>query len=336
MNYNILDQIIDEDNYGPNSAEWRLRGLSAAGQEAYARKLFHDVSNKASRKGYEGHFGNGPFNEGVDLMTRYNQMPEEAQDSFLLTLKENPIEFAEPGDFNQKISTARTGNGRYSLENGKVYLDSQNDRTFFHELGHSTSQRMNPRFDKSKTWTNIANLEGSPREVHWVHPKNYYVPDFAAQNNFGKEITELSDKWIRPNDGSKSMRYALNSNLREDMDKRMRFRPSGFIETVGSSALDWGGLQPRYEGEGLSHSKAYKEYWQDEARNKWMLDEEKSSFAPLSMEGFAEMFEIVSEPGGKDWLIKNMPGTYKRFIEILKDDHRLKKFRPPKYFRDIK
>ena len=84
MEYNLLDRIYDEDYYGPGSAEFLLRGMSPEGQKMFIKDLSKSLSRKlvpgasketrAERKKF-----------AQELESSINRMPEELQDSWLIS-----------------------------------------------------------------------------------------------------------------------------------------------------------------------------------------------------------------------------------------------------------
>ena len=54
MEYNLLDRIMDEDYYGPGSAEFLLRGMSPEGQKRFIKDVSKRIAGRISTGGSRG------------------------------------------------------------------------------------------------------------------------------------------------------------------------------------------------------------------------------------------------------------------------------------------
>lgn len=343
----LLDEYIDngyneglEDSPGflrnpEENADFLLRGLTRAGQDAMARDVFSKLSKKASRhKAFrsdkidpEGGFVVAEnvlpaYNGGEDLFKAYKNMPEDVGDSFLLTAKDIPTHF------NVNLKEFPKGTSGYSMFNGNAYINSIKPRSIIHEYGHGTMQRLNTNFPlKVRSYPNPDAFT----------PNKLYV-DEGVRNNIGKSTEDdLVNRYSLGYDENKYMEYpSLQFKMYRDFVDPLKERNKELATEVAGFVDDQTRLSPNsriLDVAGDAHNGLYKRRLQ---KMFSPLGHEVSSFAPMSMEGGAEIMRIMAIPGGAEWLQANLPNTYKKIIELMQNDHRKKTFRAPKKYKEIK
>lgn len=344
----LLDEYIDngfnegfDDTPGflrnpEENADFLLRGLTRAGQDAMARDVFSKLSKKASRhKAFrsdkidpEGGFvvkvGSEPaYNGGEDIFEAYKNMPEDVGDSFLLTAMSTPTRFNP-----REGSLYNMLNGNVQIGNPNKYLSSAG--SIAHEYGHATMARLHPSFPKKVKYVKDFNehvFNSLPHDVSVDENigrlmENDYIINFPAYDKDNPNTAVELDRKIRSDvldpHFAKGERF-LGADLANTIDDAVKLAPRSKIEFDSSNPHD----------ANYKNTKKLAFYGQNG-------DVAKSVFAPMSMEGTANLFRIMSNPNGAKWVEQNMPNTYKKIIELMQNDHRKKTFRAPKKYKEIK
>lgn len=333
MEYNLLDRIMDEDYYGPGSAEFLLRGMSPEGQ----KKFIKDVSKRIARRISTGSSRSEKLlDERVianDLEKAVNRLPEEMQDSRLISASKPKTVFLDDGiGVFGKTSDFNPEENRVTIRRS---LSRDPKSSVLHEVGHHADYNMSKKRP----------LDGKMVRV----PASMF-------NGLGGDIREEAlDEVIYPNKSKILDKTAyplderfitLNADLQEYLKKK---KPVGKTDTevaVGSAMMDWFGLgnetdigrDPAYRtgkqiyGLTLKTGNSEMRPW-DVMRNmpppaaaklmKFSLD------APIALEGPSNIYEILGEEGGAEWMRQNMPKAYAKMEKMAKEDIRKGKFVPP-------
>lgn len=333
MEYNLLDRIMDEDYYGPGSAEFLLRGMSPEGQ----KKFIKDVSKRiAGRISTGSSRSEKLLDERVianDLEKAVNRLPEEMQDSWLISASKPKTVFLDDG-------IGALGNvSDYNPEKNRVNIRRNWSRdpkqSVLHEVGHHADYNMSKKRPLDGKMVRVPagmfnGLGGDIREEaldEVIYPNKAKILDKTAY--------PLDERFI-----------TLNADLQEYLKKK---RPVGKTDTevaIGSSMMDWFGLGNNSD---IGHGDAYRNQKQvyglmlktgDSNMRPWDVmrnfsPEEakeliKFSFdAPITLEGPSNIYEILGEEGGAEWMRQNMPKTYAKMEKMAKEDIRKGKFVPP-------
>lgn len=333
MEYNLLDRIMDEDYYGPGSAEFLLRGMSPEGQ----KKFIKDVSKRiAGRISTGGSRGEKLLDERVianNLEKAVNRMPEEMQDSWLISASKPKTVYLDTGN-------GVFGNSSdFNPESNKVTIRRNLSRdpksSVLHEVGHHADYNMSKKrpLDRKLVRVPAGMFNGLGGDIREEALDEVIYPNKA----------KILDKKAYPLD---ERFRTLNTDLQEYLKEK---RPVGKTDTevaVGSSMMDWFGLgnnsdighgdayrnQKQVYGIMLKTGNSYMRPWdvmrdfspeEAEEIKKFSLD------APIALEGPSNIYEILGEEGGAEWMRQNMPKTYAKMEKLAKEDIRKGKFVPP-------
>ena len=339
MEYNLLDRIMDEDYYGPGSAEFLLRGMSPEGQ----KKFIKDVSRKLSRKLSGSGFSKSDRKQLAENIEKsINMMPEELQDSWLISagsprtkifLDESVSAMEKPSNYspetNSIIITDRIGGDRKS--------------SIIHEVGHHADFNMSPKAvvdgkKINKSASAFAGLADDIRKDVINGRTDEWIDHITGKEKFSGEDADVFDPKQQLYDNIDN--FVVNETSVD--------RGSNLSDQVERSIADWHSLNnhfPFFVGHGNVYRKgaqrsglAYRvgnttdmpwdvlrDYPKEEAEKIAKFSEDY----PVAVEGPSNFYEIVGTEGGTGWTVNNMPNTYGKMEALAKADIRKPKFIPP-------
>lgn len=304
MQYNLLDRLYDEENYGPNSAEFLLRGLSRKGQE----KLIKDFSRKAAfnREIESSKYDfSSARNYASELENRVRQMPENLQDSFLRTV-----------GYNENVNFNNDNEGFFKPDTKETFLGYElGPHAYIHERGgHETMNRLKIGKDKYIPAGFYTDSELIP------HPDASVEENLAEafHNDYGKYFERGGTKWDNK---------FLFDVLTDDIRKMPGFQKLSEWDRnrLARNIIDNIGMDRRVNGlENFGHDSEYQSILKNSAERiigeSPSIDAEKARNAALSTEGAAHMAEMLSTPNADEFVNKNFPEYKKKFLSIIDRD----------------
>ena len=304
MEYNLLDRLYDEENYGPNSAEFLLRGLSRKGQEKlikdFARKTAFNRAIESSK--YDFYSAKNYANE---LENRVRQMPENLQDAFLRTV-----------GFNDNVNFNNDLEGFFRPDTKETFLGYYlGPHAYIHERGgHETMNRLKSGKDRYIPAGFYTESELIP------HPDASVEENLAEafHKDYGNRFEHGGEKW-----DNKSLYDTLSDDIRsmpgfKNLSESDRDR-------VSRNIIDNIGMDYRVKGlENFGHDYDYQtglKYNTESFIGKSdFIDAEKANNAALSSESAAHMAEMLSTPNSDEFVNKNFPEYRKKFLSIIDRD----------------
>ena len=307
--------------------------MSPEGQKRFIKDVSKRIAGRISTGSSRGEKLLDERIIASDLEKAVNRLPEEMQDSWLISASKPKTVFLDNGigtfgkvsDYNPDLNVV-TIRRNLSMDPKKSVL---------HEVGHHADYNMSKKRP----------LDG----------KMVRVPAGVFGGLGGDIREEALDEVIYPNKDKILDKTAyplyerfgtLNTDLQEYLKKK---RPVGKTDTevaIGTSMMDWFGLgnesdighgdtyrnQKRIYGLMLKTGNSNMRPW-DVARNFSPEEaQEITKFAfdtPIAIEGSPHIYEILGEEGGAEWMRQNMPKTYAKMEKLAKEDIRKGKFVPP-------
>lgn len=364
MEYNLLDRIVDEDNYGPDAGEFLLRGMSRAGQEQF----IHDLSQKIGRKAKRNRID---F-DAAELEQRIKRMPEDAQDAWLRSANSAKIKFEngllEASHYNPEKNTITMVDG--------IARHNTSPSVMVHEVGHHVASNVNGRTKRRfvgkdsdgnkvymRTDASVLNDYGNEygRSVNQL-----FVPvanDFNGKTYLdGKASLEKAKEVVDANfPSSNALDKDYMAHYLMDPFELGQMSEGFFVEGDGGHpvhkkyghGVGYGSDKKRisenlYESEDFSGDPSlYKRYQKNaierHKRKDFSMPENERNFfseamrkrdnavrnAAQSIEGFPTTYEFITEPEGLDVVKNRMTPAYNKFMDIVSKDRRVGRFVPP-------
>lgn len=312
MEYNLLDRIIDEDNYGPSSAEWRLRGLSKAGQE----NLIHDVSRKLEKRAKNAGVNFSADEYEKKLLT----MPETFQDATLYSAIKAPIKFNNRLFFDGKPSQYDSEKHRIEI-NSSFMNDSEKENSLFHESSHwfdhgnGRVAKVYGRIDNTPHKMRVSNLGennvGGLLREEILDAKSMNGEPLPDYDYVGNAISDASDR-----------EYEVQKRMLDGADEGLR----EYMEPIIN---DWFKLHPSYARGNGSHGLSYKRGLQNFALMAGVRDKTAIENYPLSMESVAEIVPAFGYDGGEKMMRNYAPKVIESMDKSFSNHPGLKRFVPP-------
>lgn len=337
MEYNLLDRIMDEDYYGPGSAEFLLRGMSPEGQKRFIKDLSKKIASRISASGR-------PLERksyAKDLERMVNNMPEELQDSWLISasrpktiyLDHDFEHFTKPSVYEPSTNHVRI---RDNVQGDLV-------DAVLHEVGHHADYNMShkrPKDGKKVRMSAAAfnDLGSDIRDELLGEKTDSYMEYITGKEKFDGEDADIFDPKQQLIDNVDEYVYStVPSESNPDLKQK-----------IGARITDWHSLNQRFPFE-IGHGNVYRTRkrheglenlagdsyimpWQDRSRFDADRLEEVDRFVkqyPIAIEGPSNIYEILGYEGGAEWLRKNSPKTYAKMEKLAKEDIRKGKFVPP-------
>lgn len=304
MEYNLLDRIMDEDNYGNTSAEFLLRNLTKAGQS----KLIKDIARKTAFK-RELDTGKKNFlsaKEYADeLESRIRSMPENLQDSFLRT-----------EGFNDNVMFNNLEEGFFEPETKETVLSYElGPHAYIHErAGHNTMDRLKKGKDRYIPAGFYTESQTVP------HPDASVEENLAEafHSDYGKFFTHGGQPWDK-----NRLYYILVDDIKrfKGFDKLSDFDKNRVMRNI----IDNVGMDRKVKGFTLNgHDFDYQRGLEENARThitpEGSIDEDKAVNAALSTEAAAHMAEMLATPNANEFVSLNFPEYRKKFLSIIDRD----------------
>lgn len=334
MEYNLLDRIMDEDYYGPGSAEFLLRGMSPEGQKMFIKDLSKSLSRKlVPGAGKETRAERKKFAQ--ELESSINRMPEELQDSWLISASTPRTVYLDNG-FKALLEPSQytPGDNRVIIKDN-VNLDKLG--SVIHELAHHADHNIGkkrPYGDKKERISSAAFARlGDDIRSDVIEGKTDNLMEFIT----GKEklVGEDADMF--------DPRQQLLDNVYEFSyeTKAGENYKSELKDAVDKAVIDWHSLNERLPFD-IGHGNAYRNSKQFDGVRKYYNDpgkflipaedyEKVNPFVmqyPIAIEGPSNIYEILGTEGGAEWMRKNMPKSYAKMDSLARTDIRKKRFVP--------
>ena len=338
MEYNLLDRIYDEDNYGNNSAEFLLRGMSPEGQKRFIKDLSKSLAKKiVPGAGSATKAERRKFAE--ELESSINRMPEELQDSWLISAGKPRTVY-----FDNSVENFNQGSGYYPETNKIVIRPTYNRpvESVIHEVGHHADFNLDPK-------TFVFEYEDGPAKKSLVSA--------AARSDIGRKVrNELIngnfDKKLETETDILKGIEGVNRNIKDAIVLGKLNIPSKDytvpLETeIGASIGDWYSLGTDLNFDYV-HPSAYRKAKRAEAYKLFTdtpnlmeagfaarrLPYEKQQVLfrkvldyPISIETPSNIYNIIGK-GGYDWLEKYAPETMQEMNSLASKDVRKKRYVP--------
>ena len=342
MEYNLLDRIMDEDYYGPGSAEFLLRGMSPEGQKRFIKDLSKSLSRKlVPGAGKETRAERKKFAQ--ELESSINRMPEDLQDSWLISAG-RPGTISLDNGFNAMFEASS-----YNPTSNKIVIkDNVNDnrlKSALHEVAHHSDFNMAKKrpYDGKKVRMSAAAFANLGDDI-----RNDVITG-KTDNDYdlitGREKLEDDDaEMFDPRQQLLDNIYEFTYDTKANKDYR-----SGLKEQVDRSLMDWHSLNEKLPFD-IAHGNEYRERRQLEGLRQYMGDPrvypfevagdarrgikdaekaiEFSKQYPIAVEGPSNIYEILGTEGGAEWMRDNMKDSYAKMERLAKEDIRKLRYVP--------